>query len=263
MKIIIILLILALLIGFIWFLYVCISTKNRIVREFKHCNVIVFGKKGNGKDVLFQKVIDTRKDTYFANLDYGGDFNIVSLKDISVSPNTYDDFINGKITKIDKNELMENKDIYISDGGIYLPSQYDTKLYKTYPSFPIFYALSRHLYNNNVHVNTQNLSRVWKALREQADYYIKCRGVLNLGFGLLVKTTEYEKYESALNGVEPIKALLFNKINKADIQQYVAKNGFIKKGFIFIFKKHIKYDTRAFSKIIFKDTENFTNENKA
>ena len=261
MKIIIILLVLALLIAFIWFLYVCISTKNRIVREFKHCNVIVFGKKGNGKDLLFQKVINSRKDTYFSNISYGGDYNNISLNQISVSPNTYETFINNKITKIDKNDLMENKDIYISDAGVYLPSQYDTKLYKSFPSLPIFYALSRHLYNNNVHVNTQNLSRVWKALREQADYYIKCRGVLNLGFGLLIKTTEYEKYESALNSVEPIKALLFNKINKADIQQYVATNGFIKKGFVFIFKKQINYDTRAFSKIIFKD--NCTTENKA
>ena len=87
-----------------------------------------------------------------------------------------------------------------------LPSQYDTKLYKSYPSFPIFYALSRHLYNSNIHCNTQNLSRVWKALREQADFYIKCIEVKKpfiLGlFGFLrIDFICYDKYESANNSL--------------------------------------------------------------
>lgn len=54
---------------------------------------------------------------------------------------------------------------------------------------PIFYALSRHLYNNNIHVNVQNLGRLWLKLREQADSFIRVLGTTDRGSYLLVRAT--------------------------------------------------------------------------
>ena len=42
-----------------------------VVSEFKRCNVVVDGKKGTGKDLLFQYVIWKRDEHYYANISYG------------------------------------------------------------------------------------------------------------------------------------------------------------------------------------------------
>ena len=47
---------------------------REMISNFKKCNVIVFGKKGTGKDLIFQKVINCRKDTYYSNISYGGNY---------------------------------------------------------------------------------------------------------------------------------------------------------------------------------------------
>ena len=116
---------------------------------------------------------------------------------------------------------------------------------------PITYALSRHLYNNNIHCNVQNLSRLWKALREQADYYIIVRRTIKI-FGFLVTFyTEYDKYESALNGLLPLESSLLKKLDKTTIEQFHATNGEIKNGYIIQRMKNIKYDTRFFHRVLF------------
>lgn len=222
---------------------------NNILFHFKKCNVIVDGKKGSGKDLIFQKVINSRKDNYYSNIDYGGKCNLIELSSVSIYPNTYINFINDKITKVERN-FIEKKDIYISDGGIYLPSYMDSTLYKTYPSFPIFYALSRHLYNNNVHVNVQNFTRLWKALREQADFFIHIKRTYNLPFFLLIKCNTYDKYESAIQYLEPLNARILNKYSKAETDIYNAQHGDIRSGYVIIKKSKIKYNTRAFEKLI-------------
>lgn len=147
-------------------------TKARIKQAFTNGNVIVTGRKGFGKDILFQSVINWRKERYLSNLDYGGEFQPFNLKDLELTPNTYHNFVKGTIEKCEKNPGFEKTDIYISDGGVYLPSQADYLLHKTYPSLPITYALNRHLYANGIHVNAQRIERIWKALREQADYFV-------------------------------------------------------------------------------------------
>src|SRR5690606_12577738 len=109
----------------------------------------------------------------------------------------YENFINDNVQQIEKREQLECADIYISDAGIYLPAQYHYLLDKKYKSLPIFYALSRHLYNNNVHVNTQALNRVWDKLREQADSYFKALKTIKI-FGLLfTRVRYYETYQVA------------------------------------------------------------------
>ena len=41
-----------------------------LVKYFVRGNVIVFGKKRKGKDLLFNKVINARKRIYYANMPY-------------------------------------------------------------------------------------------------------------------------------------------------------------------------------------------------
>lgn len=228
---------------------------NMIVRDclyhFKHGNVIVCGHKGKGKDLLFQWVINKRHDYYYANISYGGNYHKVSIGDVNCNPNTYDNLINDHVVK-SKHLFKEGKDIYISDAGNFLPSQMDSQLHKKYPSFPIFYSLSRHLYNNNVHCNTQSINRLWKALREQADYFVVCKRTYNFKLFLVIKTICYDKFESCQNGVLPLKKRLLNKESKNNFDLFTAQNGNVNYAYFFIPIWKIKYDTRAFEKIMLK-----------
>lgn len=227
-------------------------TNNNTLWHFKHCNVLVAGKKGSGKDLLTQWVINKRKKFYYSNISYGGYHKIVKLKQVSCDPNDYDHIVNDKIVK-QPHFFKEKCDIYISDIGIYLPSYMDSKLYVKFPSMPIYYALSRHLANNNVHCNTQNIERGWKALREQADFYIQVKRTYKIfGFLFITKYYSYDNYESARQNIKPLKARLLNKYSKAQVDEYNALHGEIRRGFIFQFKHQLKYDTRAMEKILLK-----------
>ena len=95
---------------FLWVKH-CLFVRD-ILWNFKHCNVIVFGKKGTGKDLIFQYVINKRKDYYYSNISYGGDYKNVKLKDVSCAPNDYNKIVNDEIIK-SKHLFKENKDIYI------------------------------------------------------------------------------------------------------------------------------------------------------
>lgn len=249
-----VIIVIALILGFIFFLFFYIKNKiniNNMLWHFKNGNVIVSGKKGRGKDLLFQYVIYKRKDFYYSNINYGGSRKIISLSDVSCAPNTYDTFIKNTVVKT-PHKFKEGKDIYISDGGSFLPSQMDSVLHKAYPSMPLYYALSRHLYNSNVHVNTQNLERVWKALREQADFYPVCKRVYKWfpGF-LIIKVISYDKYDSALKGLLPLNKRM-NKDSKNQFDLYLAQNGDIRKFYVFVSKRKIKYNTRAFEKVLLR-----------
>ena len=238
------------------FIGLVLIIKNSIVNRntlwnFKHCNVIVAGKKGSGKDLVFQWVINKRKKYYYSNISYGGKHKIISLKEVSCMPNTYYTLINDKVEK-QPHLFKEKCDIYISDIGNFLPSYMDSTLYKYFPSMPLYYSLSRHLYNNNVHCNTQNIERGWKALREQADFYLQVKRTYKLGFLFITKYYSYDRYDSAKQNLLPIKTRLLNKYSKAEVDIYRATNGNIEKGYIFQFKWKLKYDTRAFEKILLK-----------
>lgn len=240
-----------LIIGIVFLIGNAITNSNTLW-HFKHCNVLVAGKKGSGKDILFQWVINKRRDFYYGNISYGGPHKLVNLKQVSCDPNSYDNIVNDKIVK-NKHFFREKKDIYISDIGIYLPSYMDSKLYVKFPSMPIYYALSRHLADNNVHCNTQNIERGWKALREQADFYIQVKRTWKIfNFFFITKYYSYDNYESARQNLKPIKTRLMNKYSKAEVDQYNAMHGEIRRGFIFQIRPKLKYDTRAMEKILLK-----------
>ena len=253
MKIIFILLCIASVIFLLYIFFMCKITNKRLLDYFKESSCIVYGAKGKGKDLIFQKVIYMkRKKPYYSNVNYGYQYYKEPIINLSVAPNTFKKFINDKIELICKQDKYEGIDYYISDAGVYLPAQYNGELNKRYQSLPIYYALSRHLYNSNIHMNTQFLGRAWNMLREQADKFIKACGKIKLGKWIFVKVMFYDRYESAMANILPMKKPpLFNKYYKAEYEQYMSTYGEIKKGLFLIRIKDIRYDTRVFHKILF------------
>ena len=216
-----------LIIVLIIFIIERINTAN-LVKYFELGNVIVFGKKRKGKDLLFNKVINARKRIYYANMPYNRNgFNQLEMRELNINT-TYNDFIEGNIKKCDSPLKYDNTDYYISDAGIYLPSQYDNILSKEYKTLPIIYALSSQVFKCNIHINTQALNRVWLKLREQADTYIKVKKTIKIFNLFITFYTIYDKYSSA------------------EKDKYECENGFIKNAFIIQQKKHIYYDTHYF-----------------
>lgn len=232
-----------------------ISFKNgeiALLECFNNFNTAVFGLRGKGKDVIFNKVINARNRTCYANIPYNRELCIEkTLNDFSVSPNTFEDIMNDDIKIIPKT-LKEETDYYISDAGNLLPAQKNAELVKKYPGFPAFYSLSRHLYNMNIHYNTQALNRVWILLREQTGRWIKAEQTTSFCFFWLVtKFTIYDREASALSEMRPFKANLLNSQAKALRSDFEAKHGSIKQYRIIQLKKHIYYDSRWFHWKIF------------
>lgn len=178
---------------------------NKIVRLFQDGNVCVCGLRGRGKDLLMANVVARRNKAYVSNVDYGSLHLQFDPMDYDCGKNTFKSFITGKVKKyVYPHE--DGTDIYISDAGVYFPSQYCNELNRDYGYFATFMALSRHLGECNVHFNAQNLNRVWDKIREQSDCYIMCNGCIVL-FGKIVlqRVTLYELYDSALKRVPPFR----------------------------------------------------------
>lgn len=230
----------------------CLKGRAFVARQFQRCNCIVFGKKGTGKDLLFNLAINRRKKSCYANIPYDEKLcEVKQIKDFSVAPNTYSNFLEDKVTIV-KKSLEENKDYYISDGGIVLPSQYQGELCKLYPSLPIFYALSRHLTNSNIHINTQNLGRVWDKLREQADGYFKTIYTVKICGLLFTSFIYYDEYESAKANLLPYRDRIFkSKESRANLEEFTATHGLVKKFLVCQRVKSVHYDSRAYHKIIY------------
>jgi hypothetical protein len=226
---------------------------TKVAKNFAKGNVIVFGTKGKGKDVLFQKVINKRKKIpYYSNLTYGYKHNKVNLIDMNVDPNDFENLISNNVNKIPIT-FKQKHDFYISDGGIYLPSHFDGLLTKYYKSMPVLYAVIRHLYDSNIHINTQALNRVWIKLREQADYYYKALYTFKF-FGLLITKVRYfETYKGASENMLPFNRKLLNGHNNALKEQHKATFGDIKNFFIVSKIKHLQYDSRYFYSMFFKE----------
>lgn len=248
----------------------------------KSTNLFIFGPKGYGKDIIMQKSIYLKYDTHtlfkfllnrnrrkpLANDDYGYGTIYKEPKEVfNLYPNTYANLIENDIKLIAKNHNFEGRDYYLTDSAIYFPSQEDSKLNKAYPSFPLYYATSRHIYNMNIIVNTQVNGRLWKKLREQVqDGYIEALGTIGwskifcaipfLRRLVFTKIRYYSKIESAEQGLLPFnKIAIINTISDKTVymttagateEQYKAEHGIIKEMTILSFKKHIKYDTRIF-----------------
>lgn len=252
-KIITIILFVGLALYLIFWVIRFINGKNELKRVFSDANTIVFGLKGRGKDLIFNKAINARKVNCYANIPYNK--LLCTTRDIrqfSVEPNTFINILNNDVKIIDKNN-MESCDYYISDGGIFLPSQYSNTLIKMYPSLPIYYALNRHLTNSNIHINSQYLGRVWDKLREHAGYYIMAERTTKIFGFLITKFIVYDKYDSASAKLRPYKitGLLTHSESRANKEDFESKHGYVKRFYIIQQTKHVYYDSRYFHRVFY------------
>lgn len=226
----------------------------KFVSHFKKGNTIVSGLRGRGKDLAFCFVINKRKRNYISNVQYSNpnkpykrfDFD---TKVWELSGNTYQDMISGDI-KSYVYPYPDDIDYYISDAGIYFPSQYHSELDKKYKSAPMFMALSRHLGDCNIHCNVQNQPRLWDKIREQSDIYIVMRGayfIPKTKIFLCIYTT----YSLAESASSQIKLPFFGFGPKARDRKlsFVAQHGEIKNGF-FVARLKYNYDSRRFKKLL-------------
>lgn len=226
-------------------------------KYFDKGNVSVCGLRGTGKDILFGNIIARNKKDYISNLDYTNDkrFHLFNLEKLNLGKNNYKHFLSYCLNYY-KWEYPYFTDIYISDAGVYFPSQYCSELNRDYRYFPNYMALSRQVSHNNVHFNVQNLNRVWDKIREQSDIYIMCLSC-KVVFGLvLLKIRIYDKYESCVNRVKPcrIKVPLFAKKDiklqcKMHVDKFIEKNGLVVNRFL-IFRNKSKHDTFMFEKLL-------------
>lgn len=239
------------------------TLKKLIKKTFAYGNTSVSGLRGRGKDMLFANVIARRKESYISNIDYKVDgLEYIPLDyDKLNTYNTYKNLLDGNICPYEY-EYPEKVDIYISDCGIYFPSQYCGELNRDYKSLPMFMALSRQLGLCNVHTNSQNLNRVWDKLREQSDLYIVCKWC-KVFFGKIViqRIIIYDKYDSALRDVDPFKPLrppllafgekrvLYKVKNEELRRNYRERNGSVR-SHLLVYLNKSNYDTRAFKQIL-------------
>lgn len=230
-------------------------TLNTVRKYFKSGNVSVFGNCGSGKDMLFANVA-VRNGEYIGNNDYGSTFYPVDFDSLDCGRNIYENFINGKVRKY-VYPYPIGKDIFISDCGIYFPSQYCNELNKKYPYLSTFFAIRRHLGQCNIHTNTQALGRVWDKLREQSDIYILCRSC-HVFFGKIViqRITIYDQYESAIKRLKPCRvsvpiASTPNARMQAKIARdnYANTHGEVRSAWLIYWNKS-KYDTHHFKKLL-------------
>ena len=227
---------------------------RKIIKLFEEGNVSVCGLRGKGKDMLFANVVMRRKKPYISNTNYGGEY-IPFEPDVLNCRNTYRNFLTGKINRYEY-PFDDGVDIYIADGGVYMPSQYQGELCKEYGHIPVYMAISRHLGDCNFHYNVQNLNRMWDKIREQSDTYIRCVGCKVL-FGKIVlqKVIIYEKYESAVNRVPPfrLRRPLINptRLQAWEIQKqsYEISHGSVKPRFL-LYINRSKYNTRIFKEML-------------
>ena len=175
---------------------------KKIIELFESGNVSVCGLRGKGKDMLFANVVMRRDLPYVSNTDYGGKFRRFDPELLNCN-NTYRNFLTGNLVHY-KYPYEDGVDIYLADGGVYMPSQYQGELCKEYGHIPVYMALSRHLGDCNFHYNVQNLNRMWDKIREQSDIYIRCVGCKVFFKKVVIqRVVIYDSYESAVNRVPP------------------------------------------------------------
>lgn len=237
---------------------------KKIVKLFNEGNVCVTGERGAGKDMLFANVIARRQLGYISNCEYAKkkgvplDYYPLDFSQLDCGGNTYDDFVKGTL-KPYVYPYPLGVDVYITDVGVYFPSQYCGELNKQYKQVPTFMALSRHLGQCNVHINVQALNRAWDKLREQSRTYVTCLRcrVLNVfGKQLVIQRVRiYERYESCVANVPPLRLPLGVKLGKDKMLaklyglNYDISHGRIVERTLVYFNKS-SYDTHIFRSML-------------
>ena len=239
---------------------------KKIVKMFEDGNVCITGLRGTGKDLLMSNVVVRRKEPYVSNIDYGGFFAPLDFDKINLGENDYRNFMSGNIYHYEF-PYARGSDVYISDVGVYLPSQHCNELNRDYKYLPAYLALCRQVSHNNTHINVQNLNRAWDKVREQSDIYIRCRRCIYIPIIHLVfqQITIYDKYESCVNRIAPCRVTspILNPQGRATVDTY--RDNFFNthgsvKNRILIYRNRSKYDTYHFEKLL-KEAKNVKKTN--
>lgn len=231
---------------------------RKLIKLFEVGNVLVFGLRGRGKDLLFANVISRRKLPYVSNIDYDcaqSSYYPFCYEDLACGHNQYTNFISGDVSFYEY-PYPDGTDVYLSDAGIYFPAQFCNELNKRFIYMSVFQAISRHVGDCNFHANVQNLNRVWDKIREQSDIYIMCRRCFYFHGLVLQQITIYDKYDSAVARMQPLRLpapLLGSKesrmMRNIQIAQFEAAHGVIRNRLLLYFNKS-NYNTRQFKDIL-------------
>lgn len=225
---------------------------NKIVKMFERGSVCVVGMKGTGKDMLTGNVIARRKKPYACNINYNAQksrFEPLDFTTLTLSGNTPFDLVDGKI-KPYRYPYEDGTDIYISDVGIYFPSQYCNELNKRYSGIALFEAVSRHLGDARVHLNCQNYGRIYDKMREMSDTYILCEWCKYFKGWVIQSVIVYDKSESCANRIKPcrVSTPLLGESRK-QVQMYkdnfYNQHGNVRRLLLF-YRNKTRYDTRYF-----------------
>lgn len=221
------------------------------VKIFDLGNVLVSGMRGRGKDMAFCMLVNARKRDYISNVQYSDpkkrykcfplDLKVWDIK------NNYTDFVDGTVNPY-KYPYPDGLDYYISDGGIYFPAQYNNELDKRYKHETFFFALSRHLGNANVFINTQSQRRIWLKIREQSDLFVRMHSCKVFFKRVRLVAYLYDLEDSAEKGIIPPRFGL-GKIGRDNKYKFEIAHGKIRK-IVFWRKLPYVYDDRRFKKIL-------------
>lgn len=228
---------------------------RKIIRLFEDGNVCVTGLRGRGKDLLMANVVVRRNQPYVSNIDYTDDYIPFDTNAIDCGLNNYKNFINGDLNYYEYPYEL-GTDIYISDVGVYFPSQYCNELNRDYKHVPTFMALSRQIGECNVHINVQNLNRAYDKIREQSDTYIRCEKCIYIK-GLVIQiVTLYDLYDSCVQRVKPFSVRLpifatreMRQNWEIERDRYEQKYGTVKRKLLVYFNRST-YDTHKFRKML-------------
>lgn len=226
---------------------------------FKAGNMIVVGKKGKGKDVLFNHVINLLDEEHYANMPYNGmteirpisDLELPGLIDTDALENEknaatrgaiFKNLMAGNITPSER-KFAPNRNFYISDAGVFLPSHFDKLLDELFPTLPIHFPLSRQTYQMCIHCNLQMYGRLWKKLREQADGYIFIRRNKKRKEWIELEVIFYEDHKAVESGVRPLKSR-----DPEKLAAHEARYGIVEQRFIKVFWADLQYDTHYLGK---------------
>ena len=238
-----------------------ISGIHPVIRLYERGSVSVCGQRGSGKDLLTANVVVRRNRPYVSNVPYDGNALPFDYKKIAVG-NNYRNFIEGNVTPYEY-PYADGTDIYLSDCGVYFPSQYCNELNRDYKDLPTFLALSRHLGNASVHTNAQDIGRPWDKLREQSDCYIQAIWSKVICGIVFQKIRIYERYDACKARVRPCRIhqplVCLDPNRKLQIQMYrdnfYNTHGEVEE-YLLIYKQKSNYDTRFFRQMLRrKDTD--------
>lgn len=232
---------------------------REIMNMFKSGNVCVTGERGSGKDMLMSNVCVRIGKPYVSNINYDGKhqfFKPLHLTDYDLKADCVS-FIEGTLPKYTFPHA-DGTNIWISDCSVYFPNYQTLLLNKKYEGFVNFMALSRQLGECNVHVNAQNIGRIWEKIPEQCFRYIQTLGCICFGKLVIQRVRTYDMRESCERRIPPMPKPRYGLSRKSNFERqayelqrlsYQAKYGTINEyTLIYINRSH--YDTRRFKTIL-------------